>query len=480
MLVVRGGLVGGFPNGGIPAYEVSDEGSLITDRVRLWVRRNGPAHLVASYPLDEGTGTTLKDIGNGNNAALSTGAWATGAACHSGACVTMSGGDYAAATNTATISFGMTAFTATAWVKTTVGNGRARKSSWATIAAASPKGGSCRCRTAIRSSPRSGPARRTATSTSPSAANDGQWHFIAGVRLRRPAPRSTSTARRSPRAPSRRPTAPIRGTPSCRSAISTPAGRGFNGSLDDLRLYAGALTQTEVFALAQNQSCAARLGCEGATPNCVVTVGSPIYGQMMGTLPAADHSGLAGGALSFALSDNVTFSNNMIPDSVNPRSMSFWMKSTQESHACMVNYGIFSIGERFGASISGNNEYFVGEGADLPGVNEIDDGSWHHVLVTYDGTTLTLYRDGVVEASEDLSLNTGSSDVFIGMAVAGHEPEYYAGQLDDLRFYDHALSPSEVALVYSGDVSMKTTTSGLATWYQLNGDGSEEAGRCAP
>ncbi len=44
--------------GGIPAYEVSDAGSLITDRLRLWVRKNGPAHVAAWYPLDEGTGTT--------------------------------------------------------------------------------------------------------------------------------------------------------------------------------------------------------------------------------------------------------------------------------------------------------------------------------------------------------------------------------------------------------------------------------------
>jgi len=95
-------------------------------------------------------------------------------------------------------------------------------------------------------------------------------------------------------------------------------------------------------------------------------------------------------------------------------------------------------------------------------------------------SSLTLYRDGLFEVDADLGLNTGSSDVFIGTAVAGHSPEFYVGQLDDLRFYDRALSPSEAALVYSGDVSMKTTTSGLAAWYLLNGDGSEEAARCGP
>src|ERR1051325_8024730 len=105
---------------------------------------------------------------------------------------------------------------------------------------------------------------------------------------------------------------------------------------------------------------------------------------MVGTLPTADHDGISDAALTFSTSDNVTFTNNAIPSGSDPRSMSFWMKSTQGFPGCMVNYGIFSTGQRFGVLVNGDNEYFVGENADLVGVTEIDDGSWHHVLVTYD------------------------------------------------------------------------------------------------
>ena len=464
---------------GIPAYDSSDAGDLVTDRVRLWVRKNGPARLAAWYPLDEGAGTVLKDISGGNNAGLTSGgsSWTTDAACHSGACVTMNGGGYAAATNNAAISFGTGPFTATAWVKTTsngaeevlMGNNRCFVA----------EGWLLSMESGLPSFATFGPGSSNGYIQSPSAANDGQWHFIAGVRTptgialyvdgTQVATGSVSASYSSDS-----------GNAELQIGNLNSCARGFNGSLDDLRLYAGALTQSEISALAQTQSCAARLGCGGATPNCAVTVGSPVYGQMVGTVPTADHSGISGGALSFSFSDNLTFSNNSIPNGGDARSMSFWMKSTQNSPGCMVNYGIFSAGERFGVLISSDNEYFVGENVDLPGVNEIDDGSWHHVLVTYDGTTLTLYRDGLFEVDADLGLNTGSSDVFIGTAVAGHSPEFYVGQLDDLRFYDRALSPSEAALVYSGDVSMKTTTSGLAAWYLLNGDGSEEAARCGP
>jgi hypothetical protein len=440
------------------------------------VRKNGPAYLAARYPLDEGSGTGFKDISNGNNGSLSTGAWATGAECHSGACLAINGG-YAAVPNTQTISFGTRAFTATAWVKST-GNGAEEvimgnnecfvdegwllsmsngRPEFATFGAGSSNG----------------------YIQSPAAANDGQWHFLAGVRT------STSIALYVDGTPVA--SAPISASYSSDSAnaelqignLNTCA-RGFNGSVDDLRLYAGALTSSEITALMQTQSCAARLGCGGATPNCAVTVGSPVYGQMVGTLPSADHNGILGGALSFSISDNVTFTNNSIPIGGAARTMSFWMKSTSSGTACMVNYGIFATGQRFGVLIVSDVEYFVGENADMVGLNQIDDGNWHHVLVTYDGATVTLYRDGAFETSGSLGLNTGSSDVFVGMAVAGHSPEFYAGQLDDLRFYDRALSSSEAALVYNGDVTMKTTTSGLASWYPFNGDGSEETARCAP
>ncbi len=96
---------------------------------------------------------------------------------------------------------------------------------------------------------------------------------------------------------------------------------------------------------------------------------------MVGTVPAIDQAAGSGGALSFAFSDNLTFSNSSIPIAADARSMSFWMKSTQNAPGCMVNYGIFSTGQRFGVLISGDDAYFVGESVDQPGVNEIDDGA---------------------------------------------------------------------------------------------------------
>lgn len=79
----------------------------------------------------------------------------------------------------------------------------------------------------------------------------------------------------------------------------------------------------------------------------------------------------------------------------------------------------------------------------LRGINgqTLTDG-WHHIAVTSDGTTVTLYQDGVAmgtAATANRPAGTyklgGSSDQPGNMSV------------DDLRFYDHALTPAEVAAI---------------------------------
>jgi len=177
---------------------------------------------------------------------------------------------------------------------------------------------------------------------------------------------------------------------------------------------------------------------------------------------------------------NITFTHPTIPMGTSPRTMAFWMRSNQTfGTGAMVNYGLFAGGQRFGVLNSGGDAYFVGEGLDIR-TSFIADNTWHHVAVTFDGLEVWVYLDGNDVGLDDLPLSTGSRDVFIGIALAGHSPEDYDGLLDDLRFYDRVLNPGEIVSVMTNDVSMKTSISGLVGWYPLDGDGKEEASRCVP
>jgi hypothetical protein len=71
--------------------------------------------------------------------------------------------------------------------------------------------------------------------------------------------------------------------------------------------------------------------------------------------------------------------------------------------------------------------------------------AWTHLAVTYDGSVLALYRDGALVSSALVSgpIVTSNGDLKIGGNSIWEEP--FAGSIDDLRVYDHALTANEIA-----------------------------------
>jgi len=85
-------------------------------------------------------------------------------------------------------------------------------------------------------------------------------------------------------------------------------------------------------------------------------------------------------------------------------------------------------------------------------IDMVQVGEWHHIAITFDGATFTIWLDGT-------SLGTGAATVaseptdpiVLGMDLDGDgvgtfmPSATFDGLLDDLRFYNRALSPAEVA-----------------------------------
>jgi len=71
---------------------------------------------------------------------------------------------------------------------------------------------------------------------------------------------------------------------------------------------------------------------------------------------------------------------------------------------------------------------------------------WRHLVVTYNGSTLTLFVDGLLQAStSNLVLQTASNNsaaLNIGSSLGS--AAQFSGALSDLRIFSRALSPSEV------------------------------------
>lgn len=77
-------------------------------------------------------------------------------------------------------------------------------------------------------------------------------------------------------------------------------------------------------------------------------------------------------------------------------------------------------------------------------------GEWHHVAVTFDGTNLAAYVDGVeVGTAAPASFNL--QGVPFTVAQAHNNENFFNGILDDVRIYDRALTAAEVQYLSDGN-----------------------------
>ena len=126
-------------------------------------------------------------------------------------------------------------------------------------------------------------------------------------------------------------------------------------------------------------------------------------------------------------------------------------------------------------------------GMPITGTISVFDFKWHHVAVTYDGTTESLYVDGILDiartAPGDVILN--DENVLIGNFSLISDSQWW-GQIDDVRIYNRALSQQELLNIirpyclqesdmvpYDGtdyepnDITLSWTSGTLATSYDL-------------
>jgi tetratricopeptide (TPR) repeat protein len=89
--------------------------------------------------------------------------------------------------------------------------------------------------------------------------------------------------------------------------------------------------------------------------------------------------------------------------------------------------------------------------ADLGGQREISDGRWHHLVGVYDGSRLSVYVDGELDATIGATGRVRTNDwpVFIGENSEETNREW-DGLIDDVRIYSYALTAADVKDLYEG------------------------------
>lgn len=178
-----------------------------------------------------------------------------------------------------------------------------------------------------------------------------------------------------------------------------------------------------------------------------------LCGRNAGTLtnmdPATDWVGPRGrpggwGAVDFdGVNDQVLVPNNSSFDGP-PLTISLWAKYSAAGELYLVsNYLTRWI---LASSLANNGKLSFFSGATwASAATAANDGIWHNLAMTHNGSTTTFYRDGRQDGTASQTI-TGTRAT--NLQIGGQASAYFPGLLDSIAIHSRALSPAEVALLY--------------------------------
>ena len=288
----------------------------------------------------------------------------------------------------------------------------------------------------------------------------------------------------------------------------------WNGEIDEVRIYRRALSQAEVeelmnlpteppqppdlnnglvghFPLDEDGNDVSGNGHHGTPQGGVSFVSDPQRGQV------ANFDGIDG-AINMGDVDDFEILDGS-------KSFSAWIKttddlSTKSMHVLSMqkvdgNVDGYRLTLRSTSLCSPGTTFFSvdydwahNESLAVGTIQQLNDGAWHHVcaVVDRDEETVHLYVDGVEDIGESGcswlpsadstgygSSDSGSAPFQIGRHLAGGN---WAGQIDEVRIYDRALSQAEVDELINLPTEPPGLNDGLVGHFRLDNDGNDTSG----
>ena len=146
-------------------------------------------------------------------------------------------------------------------------------------------------------------------------------------------------------------------------------------------------------------------------------------------------------------------------------SVAAWFKTSTDynSNAFIVNKAGASDNLNYGIWMT--NAEKVGAGFETSSGNanfatsplSYSDGKWHYAVVTFDGTTITLYLDGLpvgTRIASGIPDSGGEEPMRMGANSDGLS-NFFVGDVDEIRVWNAALTAQQVADAYNGKFDTK-------------------------
>jgi hypothetical protein len=168
-----------------------------------------------------------------------------------------------------------------------------------------------------------------------------------------------------------------------------------------------------------------------------------------------------------------TAATSGLPTGASARSVELWFKTTATTQQALFAYGSFANAEEFGLWIDAGGTTLTAWGwggaydATFTPSAGVEDGKWHQVVETYNGSAITVYVDGVSLGSQTMTRNTviDTYGLQIGDVVEPGDTNsgfHFKGFLDEFSIYSAALTQTDVTNHYQLGANSSADSSGPA------------------
>lgn len=222
--------------------------------------------------------------------------------------------------------------------------------------------------------------------------------------------------------------------------------------------------QTPIHTFTFDNTLANTANTVALTPSIAVNSASTLF-------YTTDRKGNANGALKNTNNHYLTATISNLPQGNAARSISMWVQFAPSGIVPTVHlacYGGSNTSEGYGltheVSLSRVINYGVNNDVTANQVHVENNSTWYNYVITYDGTTAKIFRNGVLLTSSAVTWNTVGNIFKIGGTIGGSN--YFNAAIDDVKIYDVALTDAQAKDMYFSDFS--TINNNLLAYYNFD------------
>lgn len=197
-----------------------------------------------------------------------------------------------------------------------------------------------------------------------------------------------------------------------------------------------------------------------------------------GAFSASVPAGLSSSTASFDMTGQVRIDTDYTGvTGANPRTIAGWINPANRNDGVIIEWGALAAAERWTVRLEAGRVRMEVQNGYARGEAMLNEGTWHHIAVTFEGTSIAdgvkFFVDGVetpFNGSSDRVVNTSDARTVRFGARWDFDARWFTGHMDDFGVWSRALSPAEI-----GDLAGGAPVTSLPTGLELNYDFEAQA-----